>query len=630
MYRALFLGLVLGSGMLWAGAPMDLDSPFIKTALIRGTSGEIVEKSVRKGRIDGGNIELQKDEGDLLVLPADRVLAVLPKIPQAGETYLQSDAQRALAVLTEAQKLFPDRVEVAVSTIAEWDKLSRQATQADGIERKALEDWFQSAAKISPQAKMDEIRALGEQGESFAVKFPNEEKRIHEQVKGLRELSKIDLSKIANPAFQIGNFGDSFVPGAILWVILVVPLIIFIVGVSGAIQGFKERLPLAGLLRLVLALIAGGLLGLVLWPAATKPGSNAENTEIHSSAQRGLWLSRNLIEQWADQPLQKVNVPSEAWLGFISGTLQAGVEDLSSLFWCLEKPRIKHENKQLLIVQPLVLKILPINLTFVFSEPSKGQSWADVDLTGFKIGRLPLGKLVGGYALQALSVGYEGVRSGFALDKGVRWVMGSDDMLVVEIPSARQKRPVAKDSVSAKELAEVFDQGFGDIYKDKYITVEGVLDEVHSTQENLGKGAIEKSDPLDEFYLTGIPGNGLKRRVRIRCQIKSQERSYFLDGKGDLYYKEYTEKVAEKTSTKKTASGTGSSSAAEKPTVQEIVKALNPNNDQSIFRKGGTVKFHGGRVESTKVEMETVTIYDCQKFEVNENGVIKILWEAKK
>ena len=78
-----------------------------------------------------------------------------------------------------------------------------------------------------------------------------------------------------------------------------------------------------------------------------------------------------------------------------------------------------------------------------------------------------------------------------------------------------------------------------------------------------------------------------------------------------------------------TPSSTGSSSAGEKPTIQELVTALNPNNDQSIFRKGGTVRFYGGRVESSKVEMETVTIYDCQKFEVNENGVIKILWEAK-
>ena len=566
---------------------MDLESPFLKTALIKESNGLTVEKAVRKGKIKGGLIELERDEGGLLILPVEQVLAVLPKIPQAGNTYLQSDAQRALAVLIEAQKLFPDRVEVTASTIAEWDKLSHQATQADEIERKALEGWFQSAAKISPQAKMDEIRALGEQGESFAEKFPEEQKRIYEQVKGLRELSKIDLSKVANPAFQIGNFGDNFVPGAILWVILFVPLIMFISGASGAIQGFKERLPLAGLLRLVLALIAGGLLGLVLWPEAIKPGSNAENAEIHSAAQRGLWLSRNLSEQWADQPSQKLNVPSMAWLEFISGTLQAGGEDLSTLFWCLEKPRITRENKQLLVVQPLIFKILPINLKFIFSEPSKGQSWTDVDLTGFKIGHLPLGKLVGSYALQALSVAYEGVLTGLALDKGVRWVMDSDDMLVVEIPSVRQKRPATKDSLSAKELAEVFDQGFGDIYLGKVISVEGDLIDVSSQKEGLGSGTkVAVQDRMDEFILEGVR-EGASRRyaLNVRCQFKSTE-AYFLDGKGDLF------------------------NSAPNP--------QNPSSDIPILRRlnGLTkIRISSGRVESKGTETRLITIYDCRKVE---------------
>lgn len=599
MRWVLYLCLGLFSAGLWAEAPMDLNSPFLKTALIKENNGLTVEKAVRKGKIKGGLIELERDEGGLLILPVEQVLAVLPKIPLAGATYLQSDARRALTVLIEAQKLFPDRVEVTASTIAEWDKLSRQATQADEIERKALEDWFQSATKISPQAKMDEIRALSEQGESFAEKFPEEQKRIYEQVKGLRELSKIDLSKVTNPAFQIGNFGDNFVPGAILWVILVVPLIMFISGVSGAIQGFKERLPLAGLLRLVLALTGGGLLGLVLWPEATKILPTGENTEIHSSAQRGLWLSRNLIEQWADQPSQKVNVPIEAWLGFISGTLQVGTEDLSSLFWCLQKPMIKRESKQLLVVQPLVLKILPINLIFVFSEPSKGQSWTEADLTSFKIGHLPLGKLVGSYALQALSVAYEGVRTGFALDKGVRWVMDSDDMLVVETPSARQKRPVAKESLSAKELAEVFDQGFGDIYKDKYITVEGDLIEVQSRREIVGGDTLKREDPFDEFYLEGLPADGIRRlEVKIRCQLKS-EKTFFLDGKGDLF--------------------------------EGAPNPQNPRTDIPVLRKGtsGTkIRISAGRIESGGSERRLINIYDCRKLEGNEAGGWKVLWTA--
>jgi len=88
---------------------MDLESPFLKTALIKENNGLIVEKAVRKGKIKGGLIELDKDEGGLLILPVDQVLAVLPRIPQAGATYLQSDAQRALNILTKAQKIYPER-----------------------------------------------------------------------------------------------------------------------------------------------------------------------------------------------------------------------------------------------------------------------------------------------------------------------------------------------------------------------------------------------------------------------------------------------------------------------------------------------------------------------------------------
>ena len=86
---------------------MDLDSPFLKTALVRESNGQIIEKSVRKGRLKSGLIELEKAEGGLLILPSDQLLAVLPQIPQAGTHYLQSDAQRAFTVLTQAQKIYP-------------------------------------------------------------------------------------------------------------------------------------------------------------------------------------------------------------------------------------------------------------------------------------------------------------------------------------------------------------------------------------------------------------------------------------------------------------------------------------------------------------------------------------------
>ena len=64
--------------------------------------------------------------------------------------------------------------------------------------------------EVSPEVKTEEIRVLVEQGEGFAEKFPDQQKRISEQVRGLKEISKIDLSKTTNLSFPIGSFGDNF------------------------------------------------------------------------------------------------------------------------------------------------------------------------------------------------------------------------------------------------------------------------------------------------------------------------------------------------------------------------------------------------------------------------------------
>jgi hypothetical protein len=576
---------------------MDLESPFLKTALIKENNGLTVEKAVRKGKIKGGLIELDKDEGGLLVIPVEQVLAVLPKIPLAGTTYLQSDAQRALETLTKAQKIYPERVEVSATALIEWDKLSHQVTEADQAERKALETWFQSVTEVPPEAKAEEIRALIEKGEGFVEKFPDQEKQIYDQVKGLKEISKIDLSKTASLSIPIGNFGDNFAPGAILWAFLLIPIILVIHGISGAIQGLKERLPLAALLRFIIAFLAGSFLMLVLWPDSI-PQPNG-NRGPQSIAQRALWLSRNMIEGWADQPIHKINMPFEAWQGLVVEKLQPGVEDLSSLLWYMERPVFAKTNEHLFVLQPLVLKIVPVTLKFVFTVPEKGHSWNDAELIGFQIGHLPLGKFVGSLALQPMAYAYESVRSSYGLDKGVQWMSGEAGALVVEIPSAHQKRPQAKESISAKELAEVYDQGFGDIYKDRYVVVEGDLVEVQSRKEMIGGDSFKKEDPFDEFYLEGLPiDNNHRFAIRVRCQIKSDE-TYFIDGKGDLY------------------------KGAPNP--------QNPSKDMPILRKGTgatKVRISAGRIESGASEHRCINIYDCRKLEGFESGQWKVLWAA--
>jgi hypothetical protein len=630
--RVFFLGVLLSSLSLWADVLIDLESPFLKTCLIQENAGGITEKVVRKGKDCGDVLEFEKEDGALLVLPKKEVLAVLPMLPLPDMRYLQSDSERALAVLKQGQKIYPQRPEVAPEAIAKWEKLAAQKTEVDQFELSALEAWFRSSGEISPQAKQEEIKRLANEGESFAVKFPHQAEKIVEQVKGLRDLSRIDLSKAANLAFPLGSFGDNFVPGAILWGLLLIPLVFIIQGLAGTVQGFRERLPLAATLRFLMALAGIVFLGVILTPASrNQKAASAESSSSNTSAQKALWLSHNMVEQWSDQASQRITISALDWKEFLLRTIQPGTDDFNSLFWRLDKPNIEITSGQIILLQPVVMKVIPVKFQFIFDVPSLGQAWHSAELVGARLGMLPLGRFIGGFALEAISHGFSLVRSGLGLDNGIRWMVGEGGSLVIDVPATHRQGPLPKENITAKELAEVFQQGFGDIYKDRYVNVEGVLEEVHSTHDTLGMGVISSPDPLDEFYLVGIKADGSRRRIRICCKIKSQEKSYFLDGKGDLYFKEYQKKEVERTSKTQALSSQHSGGAgANSPTIREIVKAQNPNQNQSIFRKGGTVKFYGGRIESGKVEMEAVTLYDCQKLEGINNGETKIIWEAPK
>jgi len=118
MRPALALVGLMMAGYLQAEVPMDLNSPFVQTLLLREKTGEVSEQSVRKGRAKGEVLEFEKAEGGLLVLPRTQVIALLPRLPQPGAAYLQSDAQRALKVLEAVQATFSQRPEAGADAVA--------------------------------------------------------------------------------------------------------------------------------------------------------------------------------------------------------------------------------------------------------------------------------------------------------------------------------------------------------------------------------------------------------------------------------------------------------------------------------------------------------------------------------
>ena len=177
-------------------------------------------------------------------------------------------------------------------------------------------------------------------------------------------------------------------------------------------------------------------------------------------------------------------------------------------------------------------------------------------------------------------------------------MVGEGDSITVETPATKKPAPQAKESLAARELAEVFDQGFGEIYYGKVITVEGALVEVSSIQETLGDGTkLEKQDPMDEFTLEGIPeGVGRKYALRVRCQFKCGD-AFFLDAKGDLF--------------------------------KSAPQAQNPSSDIPILRKRdglAKVRISSGRVESKSSESRLITLYDCRKVEGFDGKEWILIW----
>jgi hypothetical protein len=578
---------------------MDLDSPFVQTVLIQEKTGEITEKAVRKGQIKDGLIELEKEEGGLLILPRRQVLALLPRIPETGLAFQQIDAVRAIQILQEAQGKFPQRPEVTAEKMAEWQKLGSSKTDYDQTQTSALENWLAKTGQISADIAPESLEKFSSEGRAFLNKFPERTKEIERELRALKELGGIDLKKIDSVEFGLGPLGESFVVGGVLWVLLIVPSVVALKFLSDAIRLFREKNLLAGLVRFLGGSLAMAFLAMLLLGGKEVGGSPlGRNEAVSTAARKAGWFSVNLQEKWANQAPKKISLPASEWLAFLNEKAGVGAGSDSFPFCHLAKPEIFKKNSSLVLLQLVHVKFITLPFRFYFALPQVGQPLTDLELTGASMGKIPFGTFFGRLVWNVFVPSYQPLAEKMGLNQGIRWLAGEGDTVVVEVPQTTKPRPQAKESLSARELAEVFDQGFGEIYFGKIITIEGDLVEVSSIQETLGDGTkLEKKDPMDEFTLEGIPeGVGRKYALRIRCQFKSDD-AFFLDAKGDLF--------------------------------KSAPQAQNPSFDIPILRRQdgfAKIRISSGRVESKASEGRLITLYDCRKIEGLNGKEWVVIW----
>ena len=114
---------------------MDLESPFLKTALVKGTGGALEEREVTKAKIVGDKIELTTTKGGVALFPANDVHAVLPKLPNAGVVYQLNDVDESIRMLESLPADLKQRPEASTEILQKWKDLRKPAEEADAKRR---------------------------------------------------------------------------------------------------------------------------------------------------------------------------------------------------------------------------------------------------------------------------------------------------------------------------------------------------------------------------------------------------------------------------------------------------------------------------------------------------------------
>jgi hypothetical protein len=172
---------------------MDLDSPFIKIALIKGSTGLVEGREVTKGKIIGDKIEFVTIKGGAVVFPATDVFGLLPKIPESGIVYQLKDVNEAIRFLETLPEELKQRPEASAAVIQKWKDLKKPAEEAEArrrleeaevAARKAAEDkkaaeekvkveldrlssWFKEVADFQKPRSEEELEKLRVEGQNF-------------------------------------------------------------------------------------------------------------------------------------------------------------------------------------------------------------------------------------------------------------------------------------------------------------------------------------------------------------------------------------------------------------------------------------------------------------------------------
>lgn len=565
----------MASLSLWAEVPMDLDSPFLKVALVKGKTGEVETREIQQARLVADGVEMKKVDGGVAILPVEDVVAILPLLPKADGPYTAEQAEGAIHLYQKASPELLQKAGIASTGTQNWEKLKerlleiksqkekeeRRNKEAQEAETKAnltkeVQDWVAQASDYRASRPEKELTELKQKGEALARKSPGQMEVI---LQALAALSQVQPKEKGEPLPELSKLNEvqpRLIPDDLLgWLaggVLILSFFGLLFGLaflSSSLTRFKEGALLGGI---VFGIVALGLLGVLVWTwlPAQVIGEAVPSRAEPKMEELGIYL-KNRAKPVYYFPAKQFSFSAEEWRSGVLGYLPVSEESVGLFKVKLKEGKLRLMEGKWTWQQPLTaLGIpLPFQLTFEGQTPEL-QSWENPEITSVFLGRWKLANLLAEPLKEsALSIWRKGLSlAGLA---GVNLQKEESGIISVTVPAAgrrpnyelpklEDKKGVSdttlsryKKNISSEELARAIADRKGSDFKDKFVLISGEVYSVGGSNfSSVGKFG---RDQLKEIYLIGLRDfYGKERHLLVKCLVKG-DIIFHLDNRGDLY-----------------------------------------------------------------------------------------------
>lgn len=599
---------------------MDLDSPFLKIALVKGSKGAIEEREVTKVKIVGDKIELLSSKGSIALIPQADVTAVIPKFPEAGMVYKVEDVDRAVQMLESLPEELKQRPEAATGTLQKWKDLRKPAEEAEAkgradekkaeekrfkLENEKINEWIAEATDLQRPRSGEELTELRKRGEQFLKEKLGDELQVRD---GLALLAQVVAKEKGGPLPDLAKLNEiqpRLLPDDLLvWVvvgILILSSFGLLLGLSFSSNGLtrlREGSFLGGIVFGGVGLAVLCALAALWWPVGGEgePVSMAVSPEM----EKVTLYAKNSIKPVYFLPKTEFRVTGKDFVAGIRAALPPSDEPVGMFKGKLKEGKLWIDQARFIWKQPLTALGIPLPVSFVFSgKIPLPESWKEITADRVTLGKIVIPEALGVSFCESIRATVQSGLSAAGL-AGAK-LRGEDGMkLFLSLPSSGT-RPVLTTSttsayrreISAEDLAKVFVEDKGAEFSGKFVVVDGVVEKIFSGSEISGGGRATAGDSLNQgkpdvkisddrfdiFFLKGMNSYGFRKDpLFIKVVIKSPG-VFVMDSYGDVY----------------------------RGPNANIVK------EKAFIKKGYRVKFlKEGRVQSDQIKNNEIEVYGVE------------------